>query len=211
MILAVNRSGTAACISGGILNFSEKEYNLGQMDDHKKQDDNNLPAAASVNKVYEVDIWRVKEVAPGDAKQAQATIEALMKANLRTRLAAHGLEYQGYEIEKLAINQQFSDLSGKVAEIAVSEEATAVYELVEKPLLGPGTQPLEEAANTVSLVKIETMTDVANIGQSNEEDLLKRIEMTVVQRKEQPKQIEEGNSNVSIFSDWVTLEDKKAA
>lgn len=181
------------------------------MDDQKQ-----LPTPTSTKKVYEVDIWRVKEVKTGDAKQAQATIEALMKANLRTRLAAHGLEYQGYEIEKLTVNQQFTDLSGKVAEIAVSEEATAVYELVEKPALGSGSKPLKEAVETVSLVKSEVVTDMVNSGGAVTEDLWKRIEMTVVQRQEQPKQIEEVSSaaptnNVSIFNDWVTLESKKAA
>lgn len=180
-------------------------------------DDSNLPATQQSIKVYEVDMWKVKGVKPGDATQAQRTIEALMKANLRTRLAAHGLEHQGYEIEKLTVNQSFSNLSGKVSEIAVSEDATAVYELVQKAALGPGAQVVEASIDDKSLVKTELINDLAEVRESGDmEDLLQRIEMTVVQRQEQPKQLEADTapeelpvtSTNSIFNNWVTLDRK---
>ncbi len=165
---------------------------------------------------YDVEMWWVKDVKEGDAKQAEVTMKALMSAGLKPRLVAHALEKgHGYSIETAEVKQRFNNLKEAVGELAVTEEGVGAYEVVEKPLLTPG-EHLEQMVAEEGLVKAEVVSDIEQIRERGGENKQK-VEMTVIVKKEPPKLLQnetpaENNSNTSIYSGgFVRIEDLKTS
>ncbi|MFA5932806.1 MAG: hypothetical protein WCV81_00900 [Microgenomates group bacterium] len=151
--------------------------------------DDTLPAVTSDSEEYDVDIWWVKDVKPGDAKQAEKTMRALLNAGLKPRLVAHALEKgHGYEIESLITRQKFINLDGKMGELAATDQVVGAYEVVEKLTLGMGEQTVEEMVQEEGLIRAKVVTNIEQIRDQSQEQIQK-IEMTVVIKQEPPKQI----------------------
>ena len=173
-------------------------------------DDTNAVIPASSGETYEVDLWWVKDVKPGDAKQAEATMKALLNAGLKPRLVAAALERgHGYEIETMATKQKFSNISpSTMGELAASEGAVGAYEVVERLALTAGEKPLEEMVQEEGLIKAEVVTDLEI---KRQQENPQKIEMTVVVKREPPKQLADSAGDFVRIEDWKSLEDKKAA
>lgn len=171
-------------------------------------DDSNALANTPAGDEYDVEMWWVKDVKEGDAKQAEVTMRALMSAGLKPRLVASALEKgHGYSIETMETKQRFNNLTEAVGELAVSEEGIGAYEIVEKPLLGPG-EHLEQMIQEEGLIRAEVVTDLEQVREQRGE-IKEKIEMTVVVRREPPKQLE--NNTDASSGGFVRLEDLKSS
>lgn len=152
-------------------------------------DDSQLSVKVEKTEEYDVDIWWVKDVKAGDAIQAEKTMKALLNAGLKPRLVAHGLEKgHGYEIESLVTRQRFTNLNGKMGELAASEKVVGAYEVVERLSLGFGEKTVEEIVQEEGLIKAKVVTDIEQI-RDQKGEVLQKIEMTVVIKEEPTKQI----------------------
>lgn len=152
-------------------------------------DSSNLSVNSNKGDEYDVDIWWVKDVKPGDAKQAEKTMKALLNAGLKPRLVAHALEKgHGYEIESLITCQRFSNINGKMGELAASETAVGVYEVVEKVSLESGEKTVEKMVQEEGLIKAKVVNDLEQ-SRNKSGEVLQKIEMTVVIKQEPSKQI----------------------